>query len=257
MTAPLRYEVEDGIAQLTFARPARLNAFDFAMGEAYRTACLAAVADPDVSAVLISAEGPAFCAGGDIVAMSTAGVSGSEVTASAHVIHEGIAALHGSSIPVVAAARGAVAGGGIGVLLAADLVVAGPDLRVAGRYADVGLTPDLGVSTLLTRAVGETRALQLLLTRRELDATAALDWGFVAEVTDDPEARALEIARAWRDGATAAFGHAKQLVRASSTRPFERSLAEEAESIGRAYDTDDAQARIAAFSARRSGRAEA
>ncbi|MFN3865881.1 MAG: enoyl-CoA hydratase/isomerase family protein [Demequina sp.] len=249
MTTQIRLDTADGIAHITFARPHRLNAFDFDMGQQYRDACVAAVSSPHTRAILITAEGPAFCAGGDVLAMAGAGVAGSEVTDGAHVIHAGIAALTGSAIPVVVAARGAVAGGGIGLMLAADYVVAGEDLRLAGKYADIGLTPDLGVSALLAQAVGERRALTLLLTPRELDSAAALEWGAVAEVVADPEARAEQIARQWATGAAGALGHAKRLVRASSQRTFADSLEDEARSIGRAFDGEEARGRVAAFAA--------
>ncbi|GMA37575.1 enoyl-CoA hydratase/isomerase family protein [Demequina litorisediminis] len=159
--------IDGALAQVTLSRPERLNAIDFAMGAAYRDACLEATSTPSLGAVILDAEGGAFCAGGDVLAMASGGATGADVTAAARVIHEGISALTSSAIPVVAAVRGAVAGGGIGLMLAADVVVAAPDLRVAGRYTDVGLTPDLGVSTLLVRAVGPRRATAILTLGRE------------------------------------------------------------------------------------------
>lgn len=245
----IQLDIEDGIAHITFARPERLNAFDFEMGRQYRDACLAAVADPDTRAILITARGPSFCAGGDVLAMAQADVAGSEVTEGAHTINEGIAALTESAIPVVAAVRGAVAGGGIGLMLAADYVVAGAGLRVAGKYADVGLSPDLGVSTLLTQAIGERRALQLLLTNRELDADQALECGLVAEVAQNADVSARKIAERWVAGASQALGQAKRLVRAQAHRTFAQSLADEAATIGAAYDREEAQQRIGAFAA--------
>lgn len=247
MASHIHLDHRDGVAHITLARPERLNAFDFTMGREYHNACVEAVSSEHTRAVLISAEGPAFCAGGDVLAMSGSGVAGAQVTEGAHVIHEGISALIGAPVPVVAAVHGAVAGGGIGVMLAADHVVAGEDLRVAGKYADVGLTPDLGVSTLLTRAVGERRALTLLLTGRELDAVTALEWGVVAEVVADPQARAAEIAHGWASAASGALGQAKRLVRASSQRAFDASLEDEAVTIGKAFDGEEARQRIAAF----------
>ncbi|WP_236683796.1 enoyl-CoA hydratase/isomerase family protein [Demequina flava] len=231
-----------------------MNAIDFEGGRAYRDAVLAAVEADDVRAIVLSAEGPAFCAGGDVLAMAGLGASSSDVTQAAHVIHEGIQSLVSCAKPVVAAVHGAVAGGGIGLMLAADYIVAAPSLRVAGKYADIGLTPDLGVSTLLTRAVGERRALEMLLTSRDLDASTAQDWGLINEIVDDPDARAAQIAQQWSTGASAALGHAARLVRASADRSFGESLRDEAHSIGQAYGTPEAQARIAAFAAKQGQR---
>lgn len=259
MAAKIQLTIDSGIAHLVFANPDKRNAIDFDAGQQYRDACVAAVSSDEVRAILITALGPAFCVGGDLLAMARSGVSGApgseeqvtgaQVTAAAQIIHEGIASLVGSSKPIVAAVRGAVAGGGIGLMLAADYVVAGADLRVSGSYADVGLTPDLGVSTLLTRAVGERRALEMLVGRRELDSSTAHAWGMVAEVTDDPDSRATALARQWAEGPSRALGEAKRLVRTSGNRDFAASLDDEARSIGAAFDGDDSRARIAAFAA--------
>ncbi len=249
MTSHIRLETYDGIAHIAFTRPDRLNAFDFDMGQQYRDACVAAVADQATRAVLITAEGPAFCAGGDVLAMAQSGAAGRDITDSAQVIHEGIRALTESSVPVVAGVRGAVAGGGIGLMLAADYIVAGQDLRVAGKYAHIGLTPDLGVSSLLTRAIGERRALAMLLTSTEVDAATALDWCLVAELSTEPEVRAADVAREWTHGASHALGQAKRLVRASGQRTVADSLEDEAETIGQAYEREEARHRIGAFAA--------
>jgi 2-(1,2-epoxy-1,2-dihydrophenyl)acetyl-CoA isomerase len=245
----IQVTTDHGIAHIVLANPEKLNAIDFDAGQEFRDACISSMSAGEVRVILLTALGPAFCVGGDLLAMAHAEVSGTQVTDAAHIIHEGIAALVGSSKPVVAAVRGAVAGGGIGLMLAADYVVAGADLRVAGSYADVGLTPDLGVSTLLTRAVGERRALEILLGRRELDAKTAHEWGMVAEVTDDPDGRATAIAQQWAEGPSRALGDAKRLVRASGRRDFAVSLADEASSIGAAFDGDEARQRIEAFAA--------
>jgi 2-(1,2-epoxy-1,2-dihydrophenyl)acetyl-CoA isomerase len=139
-------------------------------------------------------------------------------------------------------------------MLVADLVVASDRATFASRYSDVGLTPDCGVSTLLPEAVGTRRALELTLTSRTLDAAEALDWGLVTEVVapDAVADRARGIAEAWLRGATGAFGQAKRLVRSGLTRTFQEALDDEADTIGAAFATPDAQAAIAAFAARAS-----
>ncbi|MDQ1129524.1 enoyl-CoA hydratase/isomerase family protein [Microbacterium sp. SORGH_AS_0888] len=250
MSDTIRYEAHGGLARLTLNRPASLNAMDFEMGERWRELTHRVADDPDIRAVILDAEGPAFCAGGDVIAMSAqeSGI-GASITAMAHVIHDGIRALTSSDTPVVAAVQGAVAGGGLGLMLAADYVVAGERARFVSRYANIGLTPDLGVTTLLPAAIGRTRALRLLLQDETIDAATALDWGLVSEVADDPAARAEQIARFWLDGAAAAFGQAKRLVRAGAGRTFEENLADEAVTIGAASETDAARTRIRAFAA--------
>ncbi len=257
MTEPILISFHDGVARLTLNRPHRLNAFDATMADAFADAARSATGREGVKAILIDAAGAAFCAGGDVVAMATSVRSGSEVERLARTINRGLLALIESHVPVVAAAHGTTAGGGLGLLLASDYAVVGSDSRLGSRYANVGLTPDLAVTALLGRAVGERRALQLLLTDTMLAARQALEWGLVAEVVEGGREgvvrRAEEVARSWADGASHAFGEAKRLVRSRPARTLAQQLDEEARTIGAAVDTPEARARIQAFAARSSG----
>lgn len=250
MSDSILLTVRDGLARVTLNRPASLNAVDFEMGQRWREVAREATA-PGVRAVILDAAGPAFCAGGDVVAMATTGAAGADVTAMAHVISEGIRTFVEAPVPVVAAVQGAVAGGGLGMMLAADYIVAAEGARFVSKYANIGLTPDLGVSTLLPAAIGQRRALQLLLQDCSLTAAEALEWGLVAEVVpgEAVAARAEEVARFWLSGAAEAFGQAARLVRTGAARTFAENLADEAATIGAAFDTPQAQARIAAFAA--------
>lgn len=168
---------------------------------------------------------------------------------------------------MVAAAHGTTAGGGLGLLLASDYAVVGADSRIGARYANVGLTPDLSVTALLAGAVGERRALQLLLSDTMITARQALDWGLVAEVVGDESmapaeiadavrARGDEIASGWAAGPRFALGQAKRLARSRPHRSLLQQLDDEARTIGAAFDTPDAQARIRAFASRSAKRSE-
>lgn len=263
MSEPLLYRVEDGLARITLNRPQRLNAFNAELAHAWAETTAAAVSDSAVGAVLIEGEGRAFCAGGDVIDMAT-GMGGPEdIERLAQVIHSGIASLVSSSVPVVAAAQGTTAGGGLGILLASDYAVVGSDSRFGSLYANVGLTPDLSVSAQLAAAIGERRALQLLLTDRMLTADEAVEWGIAAEAVGEGDApaiaaavrtRAEEIARFWLSGAFSAYGQAKRLIRSRPERTFAGQLEEEAHSIATAFGGAEAQGRIAAFARRSSAR---
>ncbi|SEC11084.1 enoyl-CoA hydratase/isomerase family protein [Microbacterium hydrocarbonoxydans] len=250
--------VDGGLARLTLNRPARLNAFNADLAHAWRDATAEATSRSDVKVILLDAAGPAFCAGGDVIEMATSMGSGAEITALAEVINSGIRSLTESAVPVVAAAHGTTAGGGLGILLSTDYAVVGSRSRLGSLYANIGLTPDLSVSAQLARAVGQRRALQLVLQDRLLTADEAVEWGLVAEAVEGEDsaheaeqvrARAEEIARFWLAGAAEAYGHAKRLVRSQPERTFAEQLSEEARSIGASMATPDAQARITAFAA--------
>lgn len=258
MSDAILFSVSEGIARITLNRPSRLNAFNEDLAYAWRDATVDATTREDVHAILIDAAGPAFCAGGDVIDMATGMQSGSQLTALADVINTGIRALTESAVPVVAAAHGTTAGGGLGILLCSDYAVVGASSRVGSLYANIGLTPDLSVSAQLARAVGERRALQLVLQDRLLSAEEARDWGLIAEIVsaedsraeaDAVRARGEEIARFWVGGAAEAYGQAKRLVRSQPTRTFADQLGEEARSIGAAFDTPEARKRVAGFAA--------
>ena len=258
MSDAILFSVDEGLARLTLNRPARLNAFNADLAHAWRDATAEATARADVKAILVDAAGPAFCAGGDVIEMATTMGSGEEITSLAEVINSGIRSLAESAVPVVAAAHGTTAGGGLGILLSSDYAVVGSRSRLGSLYANIGLTPDLSVSAQLAHAIGQRRALQLVLQDRLLSAAEAVEWGLVAEAvegSDSPDeaekvrARAEEVARFWLAGAAEAYGHAKRLVRSQPERTFAEQLSEEARSIGASMATADAQARISAFAA--------
>lgn len=249
------FDVSDGLAHVTLNRPARLNAVDPEAIELWQSIAHEIAERDDIGAVIFDANGRAFCAGGDVLAMSAlatgAGDAGEVIRALADRIHDGHRTLRESAKPIVAAVQGAVAGGGLGFMLVADLVVASDRATFASRYSDIALTPDCGVSTLLPEAVGTRRALELTLTRRALSAAEALDWGLVTEVVapEALEARAREIAASWLDGPAGAFGQAKRLVRSGLARSFQDALDDEARTIGTAFETPAARAAVAAFAA--------
>ncbi|MFS0852840.1 enoyl-CoA hydratase/isomerase family protein [Microbacterium sp. 179-I 3D4 NHS] len=258
MSDAILFSVDEGMARLTLNRPSRLNAFNAELAHAWRDATVEATSRDDVKAILIDASGPSFCAGGDVIDMATSVGSGDDITALAEVINVGIRALVESAIPVVAAAHGTTAGGGLGILLSSDYAVIGSRSRLGSLYANIGLTPDLSVSAQLARAVGQRRALQLVLQDRLLTAEEAVEWGLAAESVRGEDAaaeaalvrtRGEEIARFWLAGAAEAYGQAKRLVRAQPERSFADQLADEARSIGAALQTPEAQKRIAAFAA--------
>ncbi|MBG6237474.1 2-(1,2-epoxy-1,2-dihydrophenyl)acetyl-CoA isomerase [Mycetocola sp. CAN_C7] len=252
MSDSILLTVDDGLARITLNRPHRLNAINADAARAWRDIAAEVAGRDDVGAVLFDAEGPAFCAGGDVAEMSSMDGGEGSISGFADIIHEGHQTLGAMPKPIVAAVNGAVAGGGLGFMLVADYIVAAESARFVSKYADIGLTPDCGVSTLLPEAIGMRRALQLTLTSTSLTAAEALDWGLVTEVVADggTDARARAIAAGWLSGATAAFGQAKRLLRAGVGRDYGTALDDEARTIGAAFETPDAQARIGAFLAR-------
>jgi 2-(1,2-epoxy-1,2-dihydrophenyl)acetyl-CoA isomerase len=248
----------DGVVELLLDDPGRGNALDLPTAEALRDAAADVTADPG-GAVLLRAAGGNFCVGGDLHAFAGRGAdTASYVHAVACAAHEAVQALHELPVPVVAAVRGAAAGGGIGLALAGDLVVAARSARFRLAYTAIGLTPDCGASWILQRLLGPRRAADLILTNRVLTGEDAERWGLVSRVVEDDELddaayrTAAELAAGSRDALRAA----KELLRAGAEAPLDKHLAEEARSIAALAGGAQAQAAMESFlAARTRGRA--
>ncbi len=250
MTGPVSYEVKEGVARIVLDRPDQGNALDVATKDGLVAAVDRAGRDPGVRAVLLAATGKAFCVGGDIGAMRAAGPHLPEwIDAMAGALGEVVLALSRLPVPVVSAVQGPVAGGGIGLALCADAVLAGEAMRLRGGYTGIGLTPDLGVAWFLARRAGPARAKEILLQNRTLTGAECLAWGIVDAVHADlllgAEAEAL--ARRLAGGATLALGRAKALVDGAAARTLEEHLGREREAMVASARTDDAREGLAAF----------
>jgi 2-(1,2-epoxy-1,2-dihydrophenyl)acetyl-CoA isomerase len=244
--------VSDGVATIRLGRPDTGNALDLPAATALRDAVTEiARTVRDIDVVVVRAEGRLFCVGGDVRAMAAAADRPAFVAELAGVLHDALVALRALPVPVVAVVQGTTAGAGIGLLLAADVVVAAEHATFVAAYPSVGLSPDCGVSALLPAAVGARRAALFLLSGATLDAATALDWGLVTEVVDldDLEARAGEVVAGIAALPREAVGEAARLLRLAPERPYAAQLADEAATIARLSATPDADALITAFAA--------
>jgi 2-(1,2-epoxy-1,2-dihydrophenyl)acetyl-CoA isomerase len=241
-TQTVSYQVFEGIAHLELDRAPVSNAIDLATAEAFGDAVDLAAADEAVRAVLVTGRGPRFCAGGDLASMLAADDRGPYVEKLARTLDDSFRRLALLEKPIVAGVRGAVAGAGLALMLHCDLVVAGSGTRFVTAYSAVGLTPDCGLSWLLPRAIGQQRALDLLLGSRVLGATQALEWGLVTETVpdDDVTERARAVAVTLAQGPASALGQTRRLVRSAWEVGRAESGADEARTIGRAVVADEA-----------------
>lgn len=257
-TDPVLLTREGRLAHLLLNRGDEGNSFNLAMVTALSAAARSAsewAADAAVGALLISADGGNFCVGGDLkeFAAQGDGLSG-HVSIVADRAHDAIQALADLPIPVVCAVRGAAAGGGLGLLCVADVVVAERSAKFRVAYTAIGLSPDCGTSWYLPRLVGPRRAMDLALTNPAVDAAAAERIGLVSRVVDDGTgddvARALAAQLA--DGPTESLRATKALMRAGATASLPDHLAAEAESISSLAGQEYGAGAIAAFASRAS-----
>jgi enoyl-CoA hydratase/carnithine racemase len=251
--------VEDGLARLRLVRPEASNAIDPEMVAALRAAAEDCAAAPGVRALLISAEGDAFTVGGDLRFFAARpDTIAQDLDSMIGDYHVALGLLGELPVPVVCAAQGGAAGGGLGLLWVADVVIAADDLKVATGFAGVGLSGDGGSSWWLPRLVGIRRARELLVGGRVLSAQEALEWGLVGRVVPRAqlEAEALVAARELAAGPTVAYGEMRRLLARSMSLSIAEGLHAEWEAMIRTGGTHDAPEAITAFVEKRAPRFE-
>ncbi|QYX81767.1 enoyl-CoA hydratase/isomerase family protein [Streptomyces akebiae] len=239
----------DGVVELRLDDPGRGNALDLGTAEALRDTAVEVAADPG-GAVLLRSTGGSFCVGGDLRAFAGLGAgTGAYVHAVASAAHAAIQALYELPVPLVTAVRGAAAGGGIGLAVVGDIVLAARSARFRLAYTAIGLTPDCGASWFLPRLLGPRRAADLILTNRVLTGDDAERWGLVSRSVDDGELddAAHRIAADLAAGAGDALRASKGLLRVGTGEELRRHLAEEARLIAALADGRQAQDRMASF----------
>jgi len=198
MSYDFRYEVEDGVATVTFDRPELLNALTFEVYAQFRDLLEALRYDDAVKVLVLTGAGRGFCSGGDVHAII------GELLKRDMRAHLDFTRMTGAVVanmrlldkPIIAALNGTTAGAGAVIALAADLRLASEQARIAFLFTHVGLTgADMGAAYLLPRVIGQGRALELLMLGESIDAATAERYGLVNRVL--PHDELLPSAYAW------------------------------------------------------------
>ena len=256
-SSPVLLKRSGQLAILMLDRPDRANVLDLAMSEALIDAIAQVandVAQGAVRAVLVRANGRQFCAGGDIADFVTARGRLAEFL-DRHIppLHRAIHTLATLPVPVVSALNGPIGGGGIGLALAADIVIAAESMKLRGGYSAIGLTPDAGGSWFLARRVGAARAKEIFLTNEVLSARECLAIGAVSRVVADADlqAQALALAETLARNATASLGRIKTLFDGVARRTLKEQLDLEHQCMVASGLTADATEGTSAFAEKR------
>ena len=208
--------------------------------------------DLDVRALIIQGAGGAFCAGGDVKAMTK--------PRSAAVVRHRIIDAHGwyddlmnLEMPVIAAVNGPAYGAGLSMALAADFILASPRGSFCAVFARMGLIPDLGLLHLLPRLVGLPRAKEMVFSARAYSADEAKAIGLVHEVVaeDALEASAQALARQFTHASMTAVGVAKVLLNRSFETDAKTMGELEAMAQGAAATTQEHRDAVAQFVAKK------
>jgi enoyl-CoA hydratase/carnithine racemase len=176
------------VLHLALNRPEKRNALNISLCRALIEAFAQANLDPTIGVILLSGNGPAFCAGMDLKeALDPGGVDLAD-------LHERLfTIINRTHKPIVAAVQGAAVAGGTGLAANAHIVIAAPDAKFGLTEIRIGLWPVI-VFRAVALAIGERRATELSITGRFLGAQEAMEYGLVTEIADEPLERARTIA---------------------------------------------------------------
>jgi 2-(1,2-epoxy-1,2-dihydrophenyl)acetyl-CoA isomerase len=235
------------IARVVLNRPERLNALNPEMREKLAVAFETLGRDDEVRAVILGAEGSAFCASGDVSRMGDfTPQSGRTLLTLAHRM---VIAVANIEKPVVAAVRGPVAGIGWSLALACDMIVASETAKFSQVFRNVGVVPDGGAIYFLSQMLGTLRAKELVYSARRVGAEEAHALGLVNRVVADAEleAQALALAENLAAGPSFAFGTAKKMFKLMNQPSLESYLDAESWAQGLTLMTDDHKEGVAAF----------
>lgn len=229
-SAPVRTERRGSVLEIRICRPERLNALDVPSFRRLREQLQAAALDRSVRAVLLTGEGRAFCAGGDVAVMDEFRERGEL----ARLFHEltgeqelSVREILGMAKPVVAALPGVAAGGGLSLALAADWRIGSPSAVLVPAFPALGAVPDGGLTYFLPHFLGIGLAQEVLFTNARIPADRAKELGLLHEIVPSEHlgARAFERAAELAGGPTFAYGRMKQLMVSAFSQSLEAQLA--------------------------------
>ena len=174
--------LEEGVKRITFNRPARRNAVDFEMFEAFAGAVSEAARD-DSRVLVITGAGDSFCAGLDLTSLDPRELATTDIAARVReLINPPVLALRALAKPVIARVHGPAVGIGFSYVLASDIRLASDAATFSQTFVRVGLMPDGGSTHFLPRLVGYAKAFELMATGSQVSAEEALRLGLINRV---------------------------------------------------------------------------
>lgn len=250
----LRVDIQNGLATVCLAQPARGNPIDGDFAREFRQVVGQLWDTPGLRAVLLRADGDNFSFGGDLKSFyPIKDRLAPLVRAWTADLHMGLQRLWQLPAPVVVASQGFAMGGAVALLAGGDVVVAGESARFGSAFAKIGFSCDSGSSVTLTARMGPSRAKRFVMLGEVLKAPEALQAGLVDRVVPDAElhAHALALAQELAAGPSVALGEIKRLFLKAGSAFAQGQLEDEVLTLARVASSADAQEGIAAQMERR------
>jgi 2-(1,2-epoxy-1,2-dihydrophenyl)acetyl-CoA isomerase len=241
----------NAVATITLNRPEKLNAFSGSMREDLLAALRGAEAEEAIRCVVITGAGRAFCAGGDVDFMSRLQAENDTKTFRG-LLDAGrdiVLTIASLTKPVIASVNGVAAGAGCNLALACDYRIASDTAKFSESFVKIALHPDWGGTWLLPRLIGRSRAFEMLMTGRAVEAQEALAIGLVDRVVaaSDLAAETATLAEAFAATPPIPAGGIKRALSVSDTNDLHTQLDLEADHQLACFSSEESRQRIAAF----------
>lgn len=245
MSALVSYAVDGPVARLTLDSPANRNALSTALVEQLHRGFTDAVADPGVRAVVLGHTGGTFCAGADL--SEAAGREPGELAVDhAREMTRLLRRILELPVPVVGAIDGHVRAGGLGLVGACDIVVAGRESTFALTEARIGVAPSIISLTLLPRMTSRA-AGRYFVTGEKFNAAEAAEMGLVTMASDDVDASVADLTAAIAKASPQGLATSKALTTASILESFDRHAEALTEQSAELFVSDEAREGMLAF----------
>ena len=242
------YEIKDGAAWITLNRPENRNALSSVLVLEMYEHLVAANEDPNVRCIVLTGTGPAFCAGADLKSPPGASIEGRKSVPYPTVLTQ----IMDSDKPVIAAVNGAAFAGGLGLVGAADIVVAVDDVQFSFSEVRIGVIPAV-ISVVCIPKLGTHHAMKLFITGERFTGTQAVEMGFAHRAV--PKNQLNEAVQEEIDminlGGPNAVVECKKLERSVPTLSREEAFELTAEWSGRMFRSDEGAEGMAAFREKR------
>ncbi len=245
---------DDGVALITLNRPERMNAFGDDLLQRLTDALVDCEDDPQIRCVALTGAGRGFSAGADINNMSRRSDApppgpGVNNRRSHRSQQQTTGMLHEMGTPTVSLVNGPAAGGGLGLCLATDFRIASDRARFVTAFRNIGVSGDYGVAWFLNQMVGITRARELLMLDRRINADEAEALGIVTRVVPHEELlpEGLAFCRELAQGPTAVLSMMKWTLNYAATASLSDSLYQEGAHVGLSFTGEDNKEAAKAF----------
>lgn len=255
-TENLTFDVIDGVAVMTLNRPDRLNSLNIPLMDEMRAAYAHINDNTAIRALVTTGAGRAFCTGADLSGAAPASQSTTLTPGQALAslmdtyFNPVVRDLQSLRVPTLAALNGIVAGGGVGLALAHDVVIGAKSADFRVNFTPrLAIVPDMGSTWFLPRLVGHARAMGLAAFGDKLPAETAAQWGLIWQCVDDGQlqSEAMTLARRLANGSTGAYRRLREGLARAATHMLDEQLDWERDVQGERLDTPDSQEGVMAF----------